>query len=359
MFRNHKKSTVIDGKVAFVGGMNVTGEYCSAEISGGIDRFRDTHAQIRGPAVQDIRKNFYESLLDIYPQASADDLIEEAPRLSLRQSLCSRIYRIPRKIVVETGIRTKTKDSLDKLKTNMRKMKLIGAQVPTQVRDLTCNETGFANGTMVQVMQSWRASNKRTIQSAFHQALQCSSKKVCITNPYFLPPPRIKKDILDAANRGVDVQILTCRQSDVPLMAWASRHYYQDFLGNGVRIYEYKKKVLHSKTMIVDDLYSTFGSYNLDDWSYRRNWELNIFMMDPEKATELNSHFEEDLADSEEITMDSLSNRGPFSRLWYWSAYQAARFPKRLEGGSMHSDSCLGLSSLSYPKTPGGTLHTV
>jgi cardiolipin synthase len=56
------------------------------------------------------------------------------------------------------------------------------------------------------------------------------------------------------------------RQSDVPIMAYAARHLYQDFLGDGVRIFEYKKKVLHSKTMVIDDVFSTFGSFNFDDW---------------------------------------------------------------------------------------------
>jgi len=328
--------------------MNVTAEYCSSGIRGGIDRFRDTHARICGPAVDDIRKNFLESLNDIHPEPTADDLIEEAqpPR---RESIRSRLYRIPKRVVVDTG--SKTRDSLDKLKLNMEKLKVIGSQVPAKMRNLTTDATGFADGTMVQVMQSWRASNRRTIQSAFHQALRTSSKAVKITNPYFLPPPKIKEDIINAAKRGVDVQIITCSKSDVPIMAWASRHLYQDFLGTGVRIYEYKKKVLHSKTMIVDDVLTTFGSFNLDDWSYRRNLEMNIFMMDPEKAREFSHYFEEDLAECEEVTYDTIDNRGMAKRLWYFTAYQAARFPKRLEGGCLKQDPCLSFGSLAYPRS--------
>ena len=99
-------------------------------------------------------------------------------------------------------------------------------------------------------------------------------------------------------------------------MAWAARHLYQDLIGSGVRIFEYKKKVLHSKTMIVDDVFSTFGSFNFDDWSYRRNLEMNIVMMDPEMAGKLTEHFEEDLMDSEEVTLDCVANRGNMSRIW-------------------------------------------
>jgi phosphatidylserine/phosphatidylglycerophosphate/cardiolipin synthase-like enzyme len=249
------------------------------------------------------------------------------------------------------GVKQKRSRSFDKLKIYTRKLKDIGCELPHSIRDLACDSTvGFSNGTMVQVLQSWRHSNKRTIQNALHQALQTSSRAVRITNPYFLPPPKIKKDILDAASRGVDVKILTCGTSDVPIMAWATRHLYQEFIGSGVRIFEYNKKVLHSKTMIVDDVFSTFGSFNLDDWSYRRNLEMNIVMMDPEKAKELTTHFEEDLMDSEEITLDHVAGRGNMSRIWYFTCYQAARFPQRIEGlNSTKLDPNLSLTSLSYP----------
>jgi len=350
LFRNHKKATVIDQTMAFVGGMNATNEYCSSQIRGGIDRFRDTHARIHGPAVEDIRKNFLESLNDIHPEPSKDDLTEDVSIPNEKISLSKHLYRIPKRVIVDTGL--KTKEHIDNLKNRFQKIKTIGQQVPASIRQLTCDRaTGFSNGTVVQVLQSWRHSNKRTIQSAVHEALRTSSKVVNITNPYFLPPPQISRDILDAAKRGVDVKIITCRKSDVPIMAHASRHLYQDFLGEGVRIFEYKKKVLHSKTMIIDDVFSTFGSFNLDDWSYRRNLEMNIVMMDPEKAQELSQHFEEDLEDSEEVTLDYCNQRRWHSRIWYWTAYQAARFPKRFEGVTgIYPDKNLDLQSMTYPK---------
>jgi len=348
LFRNHKKTTVIDKKIAFVGGMNATNEYCTSEIRGGIDRFRDTHARICGPAVDDIRKNFLESLNDIHPEASTDDLIEEAQVPSMKHFMTKQLHRIPRRVIVDTG--AKTKEQIDNFKSKLQKIKTIGQQVPAHIRHLTCDRTGFANGTIVQVLQSWRHSNKRNIQSALHQAIRTSSKAVNITNPYFLPPPQFRKDILDAANRGVDVKIITCSTSDVPIMAYASRHLYQDFLGEGVRIFEYKKKVLHSKTMVIDDVFSTFGSFNFDDWSYRRNLEMNIVMMDPEKAQELKGHFEEDLEDSEEVTLDYCHKTKWHSRVFYWTAYQAARLPKRFEGVKSGPDAGLSPFSMTYPK---------
>merc|ERR1719499_2854971 len=101
LFRNHKKTTIIDKKVAFVGGMNVTGEYCTSKVAGGIDRFRDTHARICGPAVDDIRKNFMESLCDLHPEASEDDLIEEAPAMPLPERIGSKGYRIPKQMLID------------------------------------------------------------------------------------------------------------------------------------------------------------------------------------------------------------------------------------------------------------------
>jgi len=87
LFRNHKKATVIDQKIAFVGGMNATNEYCTSEIRGGIDRFRDTHARICGPAVDDIRQNFFKSISDVHPEPTKDDLDEVFELPTLRDSL--------------------------------------------------------------------------------------------------------------------------------------------------------------------------------------------------------------------------------------------------------------------------------
>lgn len=348
LFRNHKKATVIDQKIAFVGGMNATNEYCTSEIRGGIDRFRDTHARLCGPAVDDIRQNFLDSLTDLHPEGCNEDLNEELEIPTIRDSLCKKLHRIPRRVIVDTG--SKTKEHIDNFKSKIQKIKTIGQQVPAHIRNLTCDRVGFANGTMVQVLQSFRNPGGRNIQTALHHAICTSKEAISITNPYFLPPPQFRTDILDAAKRGVEVKIITCRQSDVPIMAYAARHLYQDFLGDGVRIFEYKKKVLHSKTMVIDDVFSTFGSFNFDDWSYRRNLELNIVMMDPEKAQELKGHFEEDLEDSEEVTLDYCHSRGWHSRIWYWSAYQAARLPKRFEGVRSGPDAGLSPYSMTYPK---------
>lgn len=197
------------------------------------------------------------------------------------------------------------------------------------------------------MLQSSRKENERTIQIAFHQALQASTLEIKITNPYFVPPIRFIRRICDAAQRGVNVKIITCSESDVPIMAWASRHIYNDFLSNGVQIFEYQKKVLHSKTMIVDNIFSTFGSFNFDDWSYSRNWEINILMYDIIKARELSEHFDEDLTNCYEITKDVFKVRSMISRVFYWTAYQIARFPKRLEGVySINTDPALSFQTV-------------
>jgi cardiolipin synthase len=128
-----------------------------------------------------------------------------------------------------------------------------------------------------------------------------------------------------AAERGVDVRVLTAGDCDVPIVALAARHIYGRLLRHGVRIYELYDTTLHAKTITIDSVYSTVGSFNLDTWSFNRNLEVNVAMLDPAIAESLQNLFVENIAKSQEVTLDGWSKRSWLTKFQHWLAYQILR----------------------------------
>ncbi len=180
-------------------------------------------------------------------------------------------------------------------------------------------------GTFAQVLASRGLHGRRAIQRATRLTVRHAVGDCLITNPYFLPPQRILTAIIHAAKRGVDVRILTSGESDVPIVRAASQHIYGRFLKHGVRIFELYGSTLHAKTMTIDGLYSTIGSFNLDEWSYRRNLEVNVAMIDTEVAGVLEQRIEDDLESAQEVTLKTLKKRTRWQRFIHWCAYSLMR----------------------------------
>ena len=140
-----------------------------------------------------------------------------------------------------------------------------------------------------------------------------------------MPYDKLRKAILKAVHRGVDVRILTAGLSDVPLMRLASQCVYGQFLTAGIRVYEMFEKNLHAKTATIDGIYGTVGSYNLDHWSARRNLEVNVSIFDEKVAGDLEKQFYEDLKFCREVTMVDWRKRSLWQRIIHWIAYQIMR----------------------------------
>lgn len=180
-------------------------------------------------------------------------------------------------------------------------------------------------GAFAQVLASNTRRNLYAIQRSMEVTLKQATQYCYITSPYFLPFSKLKKAMIKASGRGVDVRVLTAGLSDVPLMRMASQHVYGQFLKAGIRIYEMYQGTLHAKTATIDGVYGTVGSYNLDHWSARRNLEVNVSAWDPASAEELKAHFEKDLQSCHEVSLASWEKRSRFSRLIQWIAYQIMR----------------------------------
>ncbi len=182
-----------------------------------------------------------------------------------------------------------------------------------------------SSGSLVQILESHVRRHRRAIQKALRVTLGRTLERCYLTSPYFVPPGRLKSALEHAARRGVDVRVLTAGRSDVPLVRLASQHLYGRLLRAGVRIFELENRVLHAKTVTVDGVYASVGSFNLDYWSDRRNLEVSVTTLDRGAACALEEQFLRDLAGAHEVQLSSWIRRTWAQRFAGWVAYQLFR----------------------------------
>jgi cardiolipin synthase len=150
----------------------------------------------------------------------------------------------------------------------------------------------------------------------YYLAIQAARRTLHIENPYFLPDAQIRKALVDAARRGVDVRIvLPGKHMDIPMIRMASRADFGSLLQGGVRIYEYQPTMIHSKVLVVDGLFVTIGSINFDARSMSKNAEESVSLYDRAFAAAVEAMFQRDLAQSREITYAAWKDRGASARL--------------------------------------------
>jgi cardiolipin synthase A/B len=157
-------------------------------------------------------------------------------------------------------------------------------------------------------------------------AINSAETHVYLTNAYFVPDPQLLQALKDAAARGVDVKLILPSKTDSNLVFYASRSFYTELLTAGVKIYEEQQSLLHAKTALIDGVWSTIGSTNLDWRSFLHNYEINAVILSNTFGDQMHALFERDLKTSELITLEQWKKR-PLSsrirekaaRLWaYW-----------------------------------------
>ena len=147
------------------------------------------------------------------------------------------------------------------------------------------------------------------IRGMYLEAIDRANSHVYLTNAYFVPDRALKAHLMDAAKRGVDVQVLVPEQSNHVTADWLARRHFHELLEAGVRIFRYKHIMIHSKTATVDGLWSTIGSANIDRYSMLGNYELNIEVYSKKLAAQMERMFEVDKTNTEELTLEEWENR--------------------------------------------------
>ncbi len=260
-FRNHRKIVVVDGREAFLGGLNVGDEYLGEDAS--IGAWRDTHMKLSGPAVQAVQLVFLE---DWYWACG------EVPKLTWEADARAADQEA---VIIPTG--------------------------PADPGD------------------SW--------QLVVAEAANTSRKRLWIASPYFVPDEGVVTALQTASLRGTDVRILLPQKADHLLVWLSSFSFLEDTLPFGVRIFRYQPGFLHQKVMLIDDRLASVGTANLDNRSFRLNFEITALSSDPEFVQQIEAMLTEDFKATIETKIEDFTKR-PF---WFRAACRLARLMAPLQ----------------------------
>ncbi|HWR68881.1 MAG TPA: phospholipase D-like domain-containing protein [Desulfomonilia bacterium] len=261
---DHRKILIVDGKTAITGGINISSVYSSRLSGWHKDKgtplpWRDTDVQIEGPAVAEFQKLF----LDTWSKQNGPELSE---------------------------------------------------------RDYYPRMKEYGN-TLVRVVGSTPGSDNRIMFMVYVAAITFAERSVHLTNAYFIPDDQILDVFMDAGRRGVDVKIILPGTTDSSMALDAARYNYSALLRSGVKIYERRNALLHAKTAVIDGVWSTVGSTNLDYWSLLSDDEANAVVLSSEFAAEMERTFANDLVESHQITWEEWKKRPLFTRMREWFAH--------------------------------------
>jgi len=249
-FRNHRKIVVVDGEVGFVGGHNVGVEYLGLKPP--LAPWRDTHIEVRGPAVVDLQLCFSE---DWYWAT------QQLPELLLK---------------------------------------------PQQ----------HSGTMHCQVIAGGPADRQETTQLLFLAAIHRAQRRIWITSPYFVPDEAIGAALRLAVLRGVEVRLLLPSRPDHLVVYAASRLYAYKAVATGIAVYRYGPGFLHQKVVLIDDELAAVGSANLDNRSLRLNFEVMLLTVDRDFASAVEQMLTDDFALSRQISADEGSQVGFWPQLW-------------------------------------------
>ena len=247
-YRNHRKIVVIDGKVGYMGGMNLAERYLSKK--GG--EWRDAHLRVEGGAVTELQRIFVS---DWY--FTTQELPYDA--------------------------------------------QYFPAHFSTQAPD--------TQGVQMQIVLANPVARYPHIMYALTWVIQNTKRYLYLQTPYFMPSEVVMQALRTAALSGVDIRIMIPEKPDSKILRWGNDSYIEDALRAGIRVYMYKNGFLHSKCAVADDDWCTVGSSNMDQRSFDNNFEVNAFIYDDVVAKEVKTQFFVDAEHCRELNIEELRER--------------------------------------------------
>ena len=260
--RDHRKIAIIDGKIGYTGGMNIADYYINGLPE--IGEWRDMHIRIEGKAVSKLQDIF----LDMWNN-------------STQQTVGGKEYY------------PYSTDSIHQL-----------------------NE-----GKEVAIIDRHPKRTKKLMRRAYAKAIESANSNIQIINPYFTPTRIIKKAIKKASQKGVKVEIMIPSKSDIPFTPDAAMYIANNLRKKGADIYIFHGGFHHSKIMMIDSLYCTVGSTNLNSRSLRYDYEVNAFIFDKATTEELMHIFKEDQKESTLLTAEMYKKRSLWKKFAGWFAH--------------------------------------
>jgi cardiolipin synthase A/B len=250
--RTHRKILTVDGKIGFTGGFAVDDRWKGNARNP--EEWRDTNVRVEGPVVAQLQAIFMEDW--VHTTGEVLNGTEQFPPIP-------------------------------------------------------------AAGTMLaQAIASSRSDSSSKAKLLYYMAIQAARKTIWIENAYFVPDGQIRRGLVNAVARGVDVRVVVPgAHIDIPFVRMASRFHYGELLDGGVKIYEYQPTMLHNKVMVVDGIWTTIGSINFVNRSMKKNAEANVAIYDRGFASLVEKMILEDLEKTQIFTRARWKKRGFVARL--------------------------------------------
>ena len=253
-YRDHRKVSIIDNRVAFVGGMNIGDEYLG---KGKIGYWRDTSVKIYGDIVSSFEKEFYFSLSIVKNKYLRDEKISN--EISLKYEEDDNVY--------------------------------------------------------MQVISSGPNYEFPAIRDNYIKLIQEARKSVFIQTPYFVPDDLLLDTLKSAVLSGIDVKIMIPNKADHPFIYWINQYYVGELLRLGANIYRYENGFIHSKTILVDEEVVSVGTCNFDYRSFYLNFEINLNIYNKEIANSFKTQYYKDIAISKKLTFNDFKRRSIFTKV--------------------------------------------
>ncbi len=249
--RNHRKLLVVDGRIGFLGGINIGDEWLSVERDG--QGWHDIHVRVSGPGVRDL------SLLSMSTWRVHGDVILD-PRLFL------------------------------------------GDGEP-------------AGNTRIGIVGSRERKKRKIIRRSYLHAIKNAREYIYIANAYFIPGLGFRRALRNAVRRGVDVRVMVPARGDILPVQLAGQALFGRLMRRGIKLFLWREAVLHAKIAVIDDVWATVGSFNIDRRSWSMNLEVNATVVDRAFAMNLKAVFEKDQEKCEKLDRVKWRRRSWFQRL--------------------------------------------
>ena len=260
--RDHRKIIVVDDRVGFTGGLNISNDYAAVE-DGGVG-WHDMHCRVTGAIVLDMARMFRRSWL-------------------------------------RSG----------------------GAPYPAPP---AASSDAPAGSAYLRLLDNAQRRQRTVVRRAYLHVIKHARQSVLIQNAYFLPDRGLRRALARAVRRGVDVCVMIPGHSDVKLVQWATLYVMRRLARRGVRIFLWRGAMMHAKTAAVDALWSTIGSYNFDAQSRFNNLEVTVEILDPTTGQSLAASFERDIANADPFDERAWLHMPWWRKALAYIAYRLRRF---------------------------------
>jgi cardiolipin synthase A/B len=259
--RDHRKIVVVDGRVGFTGGLNIGDEYAPVAEGGG--GWHDIHARIEGPAVGEMARLF-------------------------------------RRTWIAAG----------------------GDAYPTIIEEDAHESVATENTAFALAIGNEERRRRATIRRFYLHAMRRARESIHIMNAYFIPDRGIRRVMANAVRRGVKVSVIVPERSDLKSVMFAGQHVFGSLLRAGVRVFQWPDRMLHAKAAVIDSVWATIGSYNLDARSLFHNLEVTLCIVDRAFASGVRAQLEYDAAQSHEVELETWKKRAWWRKVVEWFFFQ-------------------------------------